>query len=813
MDNPRALHDLRRYWDALVLGKPASPGQIDPESAALLQQLHTLPDGQPDPAYARDLRERLMHTATNPFAPPIPPSLNGKLAPRPSDLPLAIPLPRRPRRAWPLAQAAIVLLIVAAIVATYFMTLRPQSEPTFAPAVGTPLPAGNSDDWPMFRGNPGHNSANAGPGPQGSPVEVWTYHASGPVSRSPAVADGTVYLQSGDGLVTALDAATGEVRWQNAETNVGENTPTGAGDTLYLTNVDGELIALDRETGSEKWRFAQPVSAESLPTVVDRVVYVGSEEGHLFAVDAATGEERWQVQATGGIYRSVSVQDDVLYFGTMNGHVEARRVADGAPIWQAGTTTPDLTIGTPALANGIVYAQLPPGTAALDAATGKVLWSSAPIQGNIANSVTNNLLFSGREDGSVRALDARSGEERWVFPTGGKVQAAPAVTGDSVYVASFDRSLYALDAATGQERWTFDLDGAVTYGPSIANGMLYIGTDAGTLFAIGGSGAEQLAAQQGVAPAVTSRASPTAPTALEDSTPVQLLWQYVDPEQRVSGISGISLAPDGNVWITDGPAGQLVILTPEGEIADRWGSPGDGPGQFNFRRDDGNAFGLVTFAPDGSFYVADSHNFRVQHFAADRTFLDAFGEFGSKDGQFQEPIQVLRDAVGNLYVIDDKRDDVQKFAPDGTFLLKFGGHGDEPGQLSNAGAGGIDPEGNIWIGDGDNARLQKFSPEGELLQTIEGTTGTLQSPSGFAIDDAGRLWVGDYGNSKVEVFAPDGALLLVLDGIEGGGTRFDGANNLIMDGKGHLYVHEYGSHESVRKYLLLDPEVGGTPVP
>lgn len=608
MDNPRSLQALRRYWEAMALGRSADPGDLDPDLVALVQRLHTTPDvPPPDPMYASQLREHLMHSASLPLSPTSSPPFNGREISPPTRGPLPpLFLPQRQRHSWPVTQIAIVLLLIVAMVATYFIAVRPSSEPTFAPAVSTPTPQGVVNDWPMFRGNSGHNSANAGPGPVGSPIEVWTYHANGPVSRSPAVVDGMVYLQGGTGEVTALDATTGEVRWQNAETNAGENTPTVVGETLYLTNVDGQLIALDRATGAEKWRFAETISSESLPTVVDGVIYVGSEDGAVYAIDANTGSEKWRAQATGGIFRSLSIRDDVIYFGTMNGHVEARNLVGGSPIWQVTGPDPEQTIGAPAIAEGIVFAGLAPGYSALDAKTGEVLWSSAPIEGSIANAAGNGLLISAREDGVVHAYDVKTGEERWTFATGAKVQAAPAIIGDTIYAASFNHSLYALDAATGQEQWTFDLDGTAIYGPSVADGMLYIGTDAGTLYAIGGSGSEQLAAPADSTP--IHRVAPASPTAASEATPAQpvaLLWQYTDPQHASSAIAGISLAPDGSVWVTDGPAGQFVILSPEGNVVERWGTPGSGPGEFNFLREATNAFGLEA-APIGEDAVHGS---------------------------------------------------------------------------------------------------------------------------------------------------------------------------------------------------------------
>ena len=81
---------------------------------------------------------------------------------------------------------------------------------------GTPdvSPAATGADVPMYRANPARSGEMPGPGPEGQPVERWRVQAAGSATRSPAVAGGVVYAGSGDGTLSALDAATGAERWR-----------------------------------------------------------------------------------------------------------------------------------------------------------------------------------------------------------------------------------------------------------------------------------------------------------------------------------------------------------------------------------------------------------------------------------------------------------------------------------------------------------------------------------------------------------------------------------------------------------------------
>jgi alcohol dehydrogenase (cytochrome c) len=90
---------------------------------------------------------------------------------------------------------------------------------------------------------------------------AWTFKLPGndPVETAPIVWDGTVYVTSGRDDVFALDAKTGEVKWQyrpNARQQVG--FPRNRGVAIYdgmvfIGMIDGHIAALDAKTGREIW--------------------------------------------------------------------------------------------------------------------------------------------------------------------------------------------------------------------------------------------------------------------------------------------------------------------------------------------------------------------------------------------------------------------------------------------------------------------------------------------------------------------------------------------------------------------------------
>ena len=72
---------------------------------------------------------------------------------------------------------------------------------------------------------------------------------------SPAIANGIVYVGSGDQHVYALDAATGALRWSFATGDVVHASPAIADGVVYVGSWDRNVYALDAATGRERWKY------------------------------------------------------------------------------------------------------------------------------------------------------------------------------------------------------------------------------------------------------------------------------------------------------------------------------------------------------------------------------------------------------------------------------------------------------------------------------------------------------------------------------------------------------------------------------
>ena len=86
---------------------------------------------------------------------------------------------------------------------------------------------------------------------------------------------------------------------------------------------------------------------------------------------------------------------------------------------------------------------------------------------------------------NVYAVDAETGEQKWVYPAEGPIgapaaatiKATPAVDGGLVFVGASDGVMYALDADTGSLKWQFQTKGHIRFSPIVVDGIVYFGSD------------------------------------------------------------------------------------------------------------------------------------------------------------------------------------------------------------------------------------------------------------------------------------------------------------------------------------------------
>lgn len=331
--------------------------------------------------------------------------------------------------------------------------------------------------------------------------QQWNYaEPTDGIASSPTVVDGTIYVGTGDGTVDAIDAATGELDWRFTRPSTAIfSSPTVAdiggtsedawgetqaiGRTVFVPSHDGTVYAINASTGTQEWAFTETAGqVVGSPMIGNETLFIGDNE-QVYALDARNGTLQWRFSpVTPGVVSSPAVlpphrSSTDLVYTSVGGTLYALHPDTGEKRWAVTNLTTELTaiaptvappISTPAGANepqnGTVYVIGSQNTVrAIDAATGRDRWQfSSNATFTSSPTVAGGVVYAGTENGSLYALDERSGERVWVFDNATEsIHTVPTVAAETVYFGTDNGTVYGLDSATGtpefretiSERW------------------------------------------------------------------------------------------------------------------------------------------------------------------------------------------------------------------------------------------------------------------------------------------------------------------------------------------------------------------------
>ncbi len=325
------------------------------------------------------------------------------------------------------------------------------------------------------------------------------------IDMTPQLYDGTVlistipgnvksfYKGNGDGIVWALDAATGKRKWTfntvsdgarlwgNRKINSGgglwyppavdssgrvfisvanpaplygtKKFPNGSsrpGPDLYSSSI----VALDGKTGKRLW-FRQTVRHDvrdydlQIPAVLTTVpihgvdteiVLVAGKMGKVYAYRAADGRPLWKrsvgkhLNDTGPLPRK-----PVTIFPGDFGGVETPMALDAGRLFVPWLDLP-IRAGSTGAANGLVGTDFHKGRGgftAFDAASGRRIWErKLPSMDFGAATVANDVVFTSTYAGKIYAFDVQTGKTLWTKQAPAGINSFPAVDGDTLLVGA-----------------------------------------------------------------------------------------------------------------------------------------------------------------------------------------------------------------------------------------------------------------------------------------------------------------------------------------------------------------------------------------
>ena len=273
----------------------------------------------------------------------------------------------------------------------------------------------------------------------------------------------------------------------------------------------------------------------------------------------------------------------------------------------------------------------------------------------------------------------------------------------------------------------------------------------------------------------------------------------------------IAFAADGSFYVADSRNGRILHFDGAGSLLNQWGTksgndvsnPNPSAPASTFNEPWGVAVG-----PDGSVFVTDTWNYRVQKFTADGKFLKMWANF-TENGQpqsFYGPRGIAVDKQGRVYVVDTGNKRVVVFDGDGNFLTLFGSSGLDPGQFDEPVGIAIDSGGIVYITDTWNQRMQSLEPSADGLTftplkqwDVVGWAGeSLDNKPFDAVDNAGHVFITDPEGYRVIEYTSDGQLVQTWGDFGSTSSTFGIASGIAVDPTGHIWVTDAGNNRIMR---------------
>ena len=269
---------------------------------------------------------------------------------------------------------------------------------------------------------------------------VWEHKLDTRPSDYIAESQGLVFVGCNEKLV-ALDAKTGNTKWEFSDdpeewhyysypVTWNQLVIVNKLNPLQVENKDC-IFVLDALTGTVKWKKRiDGLLQRNLPVITNELLYYGTNEpgqkGKIFAVDVLTGQERWHYQASTIWLDQPVANEQIVCFQPEGNELIALDALTGQEKWKFTPDKQKLHQTTPFISEELVYlSDFNQNNEcflfALDNNTGKEKWRSPPYISkfnSISIHLNNTIYVSSDYYGFVSALDANSGERKWIFYSG-----------------------------------------------------------------------------------------------------------------------------------------------------------------------------------------------------------------------------------------------------------------------------------------------------------------------------------------------------------------------------------------------------------
>lgn len=323
------------------------------------------------------------------------------------------------------------------------------------------------------------------------PLNVGIHGAS---KSSPAVDNSGIYLGTDSGYFLAINHD-GQLKWKvflpDSFRGI-HSTPLLTQDTVFFGAYNGVLYALDKATGRVRWIKNLGHAIGSSPVIYNSEIYISVEtshpNGYLVKLRAQDGELMWVTNWLGEQSHSTPTlwpEKNLVFVGANSSIFYAFDMNNGKKVWSRKLLGE--VKSTSALVDGVIYVtSWGRRLQALDALTGQLIWEthlSSTSQSSPTVIKELNIVLVSSGAGEFIALNAQTGKKIWEkkFDVTRYITSPLAVQSKNkiwiTWTYCSDQKLCALDIQSGKLLSELKVSGDLTGVPVIFNQHLFVATD------------------------------------------------------------------------------------------------------------------------------------------------------------------------------------------------------------------------------------------------------------------------------------------------------------------------------------------------
>lgn len=273
-----------------------------------------------------------------------------------------------------------------------------------------------------------------------------------------------------------------------------------AGKYVLYANTQGIVKALDFATGKLVWKYVTGGKVFSTPAVEGKRVIVGSTDGYIYCLNLKNGKLLWKYKCNKSVLASAVIVNGKAYIGASDGIFRAFKMRNGKRLWQYDGVKGFVECKPYADKEQVVFGDWANRLYSLDPQTGKEQWiwknkgSRMLSPAAVYPVKEHGKIFFATPERKTYALDATTGKQLWVAP-GGRESVGISPDGSKIYIKNMFNTMqaYSTESETVNKIW--DVPTGLSYDiaptPAMtamagARELVFVPTDKGNIFCLDG---------------------------------------------------------------------------------------------------------------------------------------------------------------------------------------------------------------------------------------------------------------------------------------------------------------------------------------